>query len=120
MADSTQQDLILLEKKLLERQEKLELKLERFEEDKEDFSKKREDYIKKLENVSGLTREEARTSLLDETERDSASMIARIIKEKEEEAKATADQKSREILVDSMRHGALDYIAEYTDRKSVV
>ncbi len=114
MADSTQQDLIALEKKLLERQEKLEEKLERFEEDKEDLSKKREEYIKKLESVSGLTREEARTSLLDETERDSASMIARIIKEKEEEAKATADQKAREILVDSMRHGALNYIAEYT------
>jgi len=114
MVDSTHQELIALEKKLLERQEKLELKQEQFEEDKEDLVKKREEYLKKLENVSGLTREEAKTSLLNETERDSASMIARIIKEREEEAKATADQKAREILVDSMRHGALDYIAEYT------
>jgi len=108
MADSTQQDLILLEKKLLERQEKLEEKLERFEQDKEDLEKKRQDYLKKLEQASGLTREEARQALLEETERDSAAMIARIIKEKEEEAKTTGDQKAREILVDSMRHGALE------------
>jgi hypothetical protein len=31
-----------------------------------------------------------------------------------EEAKATADKKAQEILVDSMKHGALNYIAEYT------
>ena len=103
-----------MRRSFFERQEKLEQKLERFEEDKEDLQKKRDNYVQKLEQTSGLTREEARKALLDETERDSASMIARIIKEKEEEAKATGDQKAREILVDSMRHGALDYIAEYT------
>lgn len=114
MSDSTQQDLITLERRLLERQEKLEQKMDAFEEDKEDLIKKREEYLKKLEKISGLTREEAKAALLDETERDSAAMVARIIKEREEEANAEADQKSREILVDAMRHGALDYIAEYT------
>lgn len=114
MNDTTQQDLLVLEKKLLERQEKIEEKQELLQKEKEALEKKRHDYLGKLENVSGLTREEARQLLLDETERDSAAMIARIIKQKEEEANATAAQKSREILVDSMRHGALDYIAEYT------
>lgn len=114
MADSTQQDLILLEKKLLERQERLEQKQEQLDSEKEQLEKKRDEYLRKLEHSTGLTREEARQALLEETERDSAAMIARIIKEKEEEAKATADQKAREILVDAMRHGALDYIAEYT------
>src|SRR3989344_4523423 len=40
----------------------------------------------------------------------------RIEKEKKffEKAKATADKKAQEILIDSMRHGALDYIAEFT------
>lgn len=114
MADITHQDLLALEKKLLERQDKIEQKSEQLEKDKEYISEKREEYQQKLEKVSGLTKEEARQALLTEIENDSAAMMARIIKEKEEEAKATADLKSREILVDAMRHGALDYIAEYT------
>ncbi len=114
MSNSTQQDLIILEKKLLERQERLEKRQEDLDREKEELSKQREEYLKKLERVSGLTREEAKKLLLEETERDAAQIMARIIKEKEEEAKATADQKAREIIADSMRHGALDYIAEYT------
>ncbi len=114
MSDSHQQDLLALEKKLLERQEKLEAKQEQLDAEKDALEQKRESYVSKLESVSGLTREEARKILIEETEKDASAMIAKIIKEKEEEAKATADQKSREILVDSMRHGALDYIAEYT------
>ncbi len=114
MSNSTQQDLIILEKKLLERQERLEKRQEELDREKEEILKEREEYLKKLEKVSGLTREEAKKLLLEETERDAAQMMSRIIKEKEEEAKATADQKAREIIADSMRHGALDYIAEYT------
>jgi len=114
MSNSTQQDLIILEKKLLERQERLDERQEELDRAKEELLKKREEYLKKLEKVSGLTREEAKKLLLEETERDAAQMMSRIIKEKEEEAKATADQKAREIIADSMRHGALDYIAEYT------
>src|SRR3989344_4971235 len=34
--------------------------------------------------------------------------------EKEEKAKTTADKKAQEILIDSMHHGALEYIAEFT------
>ncbi len=40
--------------------------------------------------------------------------VARMIKDGEDQAKATALRRSQEILVDAMRHGALDYIAEYT------
>lgn len=114
MADSTHQDLLALEKKLLERQEKLENKAENLKETEEELQETREEYLEKIEKVSGLTREEARKALLEETERDATAMMARIIKEKEEEAKQTAGIKSREILVDAMRHGSLDYIAEYT------
>ena len=114
MADSTHQDLIDLEKKLLERQDKLDNRQELLDKDKEFLAQKREEYQNKLENVSGLTREEAKQALLVETEKDAAQMMARIIKEKEEEAKQTATVRSQEIVVDAMRHGALDYIAEFT------
>ncbi len=107
MAQSTQNDILDLEKKLLEKQDKLE-------QEKEAIEKKQEQYKQKLEQIAGLTREEARKELLSEVEKDSVQMIARIIKEKEDEAKKTADKKAQEILLDSIRHGALDFIAEYT------
>ena len=106
-SQSTQQEILDLEKKILEKQEKLE-------KEKEALEKKQEQYKQKLESITGLTREEARQELLIEVEKDAAHMIARIIKEKEDEAKKTADKKAQEILLDSIRHGALNYIAEYT------
>ncbi len=114
MADATNSDLIALEKKLIERQEKLEALKEDLEESKEDLKEKRDEYKKKLESISNLTSEEAKAQLLIEVEKDATAMMARIIKEKEEEAKATAKTKSQEILLESIRHGALDYIPEYT------
>lgn len=74
----------------------------------------RQEYIDKLEKASGLSRDAAKTELIAEVEKDSHEDIAKIIRESEEQAKLTANHKSQEILVDAMRHGALDYIAEYT------
>ncbi|OGH28586.1 MAG: ribonuclease Y [Candidatus Levybacteria bacterium RIFCSPHIGHO2_12_FULL_39_9] len=108
------QDLLGLEKKLLEREEKLDSEKERLEKEKEELNKKQEEYSAKLQKVSGLTAEEAKKQLLKETETKETQAIARIIKEKEEDAKRTAAKKSQEILLDSMKHGALDFIAEYT------
>lgn len=111
---SVNQDIIQLEKKLLEKEERLEREKESLENLKEEVLEKQGEYFEKLQKVSGLTREEAKQFLIEETEKKEAQAVAKIIKEKEEEAKRTADKKAQEILVDSMRHGALDYIAEYT------
>lgn len=114
MTTSTQQDLIVLEKKLLDRQEKLDAKQEQIDHEKEQLEKKRKEYSEKLENISHLTQEEAKKKLLEETEHNAAAMMAKIIREKEDEAKKTADKKAQEILVDSLKHGALNSVPEYT------
>lgn len=114
MTDAPQQDIIALERKLLEREEKIEQKQEKIAKLQDQIEKKREEYIEKLEKVSGLTREEAKKQILQETEKSSAQMVARIIKEKEEEARRTADKKAQEIVLDSIKHGALNLIPEYT------
>jgi ribonuclease Y len=111
MAD---QDLIQLEKKLLEKQERLEKEQESLEKAKRELAEKRDELLEKLSKVSGMTADEAKRILLEETEEKETQVIAKIIKEREEEAKRTADTKAREILVDSLKHGALDYIPEYT------
>ncbi len=108
------EDILALEKKLLEKEEKLEKEKEKIDSERADVEKLLNEYGQKLEEASGLTQEEAKKILLEEIEKREFQEVARIVKERIEEAKKTADKKAQEILVDSMRHGALNYIAEYT------
>jgi len=110
----SQNDLVVLEKKLLEKEERLEKERERLEKEKEELARSKERYRELLQKVSSMTADEAKQALFEEVEKKEAQAIVRIIKEKEEEAKRTADKKAQEILVDSMRHGVVNYIAEYT------
>jgi ribonuclease Y len=112
MANNT--DLLDLEKKLIERQEKIEHERENLDREKEQIAKKKDEYEEKLQKVSGLTSEEARKELISEVESKEKETLAKIIREREEEAKRTSDTKSQEILVEAMRHGAVNYIPEYT------
>jgi len=74
----------------------------------------REELILKLEKVSGLSREEAKNILLEEVRKDLTAEIAKRIRNAEERIKAEAQEKAREILIDAMKHGATNYVAEYT------
>lgn len=80
----------------------------------DDLDQLRADYIKKLESVSGISADQAKKELLEEVKNEAKGDIAKIIRESEEEARATAHKKGQEILVDAMRHGALDFLPEYT------
>lgn len=71
-------------------------------------------YQKKLEEISHISMDEAKRRILDEAKEDANMTIAKIIREAEDEARVTAAQKAREILADSLQHGALDFVAEYT------
>lgn len=79
-----------------------------------EIDKYRNDLIAKLENVAKLTRDEAKNLILKAVEDKSKEDIAKRIKEAESEAKQGADAKAREILIDAMKHGATDYVPEYT------
>lgn len=70
--------------------------------------------LKKLEEISGLTREEAKNTLMEGVEKKVTQQMAQLIRQKEEEAMKDADEKAQEILVDAMKHGATDYVPEYT------
>lgn len=108
------QDLISLEKKLLEKEERLDNEKKELEKETQKLKELKDKYQEKLEKISSLTLQEAKKSLLQEVEQNESKAVARIIKEREEEAKLNADKKAQEILMDSMRHGATNYIAEYT------
>lgn len=77
-----------------------------------DVMKKR--LLDQLERAASLTRDEAKKILLQTYEKRLTADIARIVKEAEEKAKEESDEKAKQILVDAMRHGAHDYVSEYT------
>jgi len=74
----------------------------------------KQDALAKLEKSAHLTRDEARSQLLEDVKAKSREDIAREIREGQDRAHEEAEEKAREILVDAMRHGATDYVAEYT------
>lgn len=70
--------------------------------------------IKKLEHAAHLTRDEAKAMILDTLRNELREESAKIIREETTSAEEEADAKAKEILVDAMKHGATDYVAEYT------
>jgi ribonuclease Y len=95
------------ERQLKNREEELEKKFAEVEEIKKE-------QLARLERAAKLTRDEARTLILEATEKRLAGEEARRIREVEERIKAEADEKAQEILTDAMQHGVTDYVAEYT------
>ncbi len=85
-----------------------------FTEKENELEKTKNELVTKLEKVAGVTRDEAKKLILEATEGHLKEEVAKKIKDAEEQVKKGADEKARNILVDAMRHGATDYVAEYT------
>ncbi len=81
---------------------------------KAELAKRRQEVIERLEKVAELTKEEAKNALFENLEKKLAKEMAQFIRQKEEEAESEADEKVKEILIDAMKHGATDYVPEYT------
>jgi ribonuclease Y len=96
------------------REGELEKDKKELERVKQDLSDQKKSIVEKLEQVASLTREQAKSQLLDTLSSQLAQEAAQFIRQKEEEAKNEADERVKEILVDAMKHGATDYVAEYT------
>lgn len=94
--------------------EDLRIEREKLEKKEHLLKEKEEELIGKLSNASKLSREEAEKMLLNELSNSLTSEMAKKIRNAEERAKQTAHEKAKEILVDAMKHGATDYVAEYT------
>lgn len=70
--------------------------------------------LEKLEKIAKLTKDQAKKILLESLDKHLSKDIAERIREAEENIKEEADEKAKEILIDSLYHGATDYVAEYT------
>ncbi len=70
--------------------------------------------LARLEELAGMTKTQAQEYLIDQTKKRAVKDMAQIIHQKEEEARAEADSKVKEILIEAMKYGATDYVPEYT------
>jgi ribonucrease Y len=70
--------------------------------------------LEKLEQISGLDVEKAKQIILSSTEKKMATWIAKKIDESKDSLRQQQDEMGKEILVDSIRHGITEYVAEYT------
>ena len=81
---------------------------------KKELETKKDQLLQKLEKIAGLTKDQAKDLLLQGWEDKLKGEVAKKIKAAEEEVKITADDKAKQILVDAIRYGAIDYVSEYT------
>lgn len=96
------------------REEQLDKKRSDLEATLADLEAQRENLVNDLEKVSTLTREQAKQELLDRIGNTVDRQAAQMIQQKLEIARQEADEQAKDILIDAMKHGATDYVAEYT------
>ncbi len=127
-ASETARTALELESRLAKREEVIEQKEELINREKQSvqdikshyeklikqLEDKRSEMLQKLEKIAKMTKDEAKDLLLRGWEEKLKEEIAKKIKNAEEEIKKNVDEKAKSILVDSMRYGAVDYVAEYT------
>ena len=70
--------------------------------------------LTKLEQISGLTKEEAKKRIMSKVEETMTKEIAAYIKDREAEAKLDVDKKAKEMLVSSMQKYSADLTNEIT------
>ncbi len=97
-------------------QEKAQVKadIEQIKQEKEGIEKIRVKLKAELEHISGLTQDEARAKLMAEIEDDITNYKAKLIRTAQQKAEEEAEDKSKQILVESMQRIATDYVGETT------
>jgi len=81
---------------------------------RQDLEKKRSEYKDKLQEVAEMSKDKARQVIFDDLEKRLRNQTEQTIKSAQSKAKAEATERAREILIDAIKHGATDYVAEYT------
>lgn len=125
----------LLEKRILQREENLEKRIELIDRKDKDIGRREKDIanseakikgieqkynslieeeLKKLERVSGMTSEQAKEEIKVKLLNDARFEAANLMKKIEDEAKATAVDKSKMILSLAIQRCAADHVAETT------
>ena len=102
------------EQLLDEREEKLQDQIKKIQNDQKEMENLKEEQIALLSKISGLDKEKAKEMIMQKVEENMSNEISAYIKEREDEAKLTADKKAKEMLVLSMQKYSSDVANEQT------
>ncbi|WP_421622698.1 ribonuclease Y [Borrelia sp. MN22-0132] len=117
-----------LERRLLQREEtldkrisaldkqqsRIDFKLKEFEQKEKIIRDKELSLVKKLENIAGLTKEEAKKIVIEKVENESKRDAQIIINKSEQEAQLLADKVAKDILVSTMQRIVTEVSSEFT------
>ena len=129
------QELVVLEKRLIQKEENLDRKVDVLDRKEKDVERRDHSLVdkektiaakdrelehllkeekEKLQNISGMTREEARQLLLKKLEDEVKQEAALMIKRTEDEAKEKADKEARKIIGLAIQRCAAEHTVETT------
>jgi ribonuclease Y len=72
------------------------------------------EHKRKLEQVAGITADEARDQLIQSIEADAKERASKLLKRIEDDTRSTADKKGKEIIATAIQRYASDYVSERT------
>ncbi|HSK14883.1 MAG TPA: ribonuclease Y [Gaiellaceae bacterium] len=121
-------EVLDVEKRVVTKEEEIDRKLTEFERREqglldrethlkqlqEEFKAAKEVELKELERISGLTTEEAKQHILSEAEERVRHDLARMVRQLEEEARADAKRRARNLVADALQRVAASHAAETT------
>lgn len=99
---------------LTRKEEELKAKLAEAERAKAEAEVLLHEQVHKLEEIAGLSREEAKELLLKEVEEEASCSIGLKLKELEETFRREADRKAREIITTAIQRCSVDHTSEVT------
>ena len=94
--------------------EQLQKKFEAADKQREELAQRINEQLEILEQLSGLTRDQAKEHLLASVQDDIKVEMAHMIKDMETKAKLDADKKAKDILAGAMQRCAVDHVPETT------
>lgn len=112
--DDRERNLISRSKSIDERANSIESKERSLEQAKRDVAKLKDDLGVKLQQIAGLSKQEAENQLKTQVEKDMQDWYAKKIRENQDQINLKNDEISREILVETMVNSATDYVVETT------
>ncbi|MBR0351032.1 MAG: ribonuclease Y [Clostridia bacterium] len=96
------------------KEQDLDREFQEVEKQKENIAQAHEEQLKKLQEISRLTKEEAKKQLLDAMEKEISSEKATLIRDLEQKAKEESNKNAKEILSYAIQKCAADHSQETT------
>ena len=110
--ETKQERITEKESELVDWEKRLSKQERELEEKEQEIERVMAEQERKLQEISGLTVEEAKRRLLEDIESRTRHDAARMIRQIEMEAKETADRKAKEILSTAIQRYAGEYVSE--------